>query len=167
LIAEIVTQEEFLLFKTRIPFENFSLYPWKDEIPARLFYETISSQANDSRIIYESKGIAAPLVIYFFLSSFLILFLSFNRKKKKKFAGNFHFGMNNSLSRFKEILQSLQEGQTLEFMCHPGYASNEWDNFNNSSDREYELNLFTNQSLLDEINSMNVKLISFSNWNPL
>jgi len=49
-------------------------------------------------------------------------------------------------------------GSIVEYMVHPGYKGNSWDEFNCSEDREHELQLLTSSQLKQFLADHNIQL---------
>ena len=91
------------------------------------------------------------------------------------FVGMGTMGANMTIDTLQCHLQkSFQDGDkcmlnTVELMCHPGYQGLSEnggcgigpDDFNNSSEREHEMDILTSKSMADFYKNENIHLISF------
>lgn len=80
----------------------------------------------------------------------------------QRFVGNALFGTNNSVDHFIHMIEQIGPEETVEFMCHPGYRSNSWDEFNQSSDREHEMAVLCDPRVKEALVRCNVTLCSFA-----
>jgi predicted glycoside hydrolase/deacetylase ChbG (UPF0249 family) len=77
------------------------------------------------------------------------------------FLGLALMGANNSASKLASCIRALQAGVT-EYMCHPGHPSTIGDDFSQSPDRQHELDLLTQPTLLQLIKQEGVLLASWA-----
>jgi len=70
-------------------------------------------------------------------------------------------GLNNSVERFVLEIQKIGPNESVEFMCHPGFQDNSWDDFNSSADREHELAILCDDSITKALTSSSIRLGSF------
>jgi predicted glycoside hydrolase/deacetylase ChbG (UPF0249 family) len=66
-------------------------------------------------------------------------------------------GYNNSEEIMRQQFDELQTGVT-EYMCHPGYMSTIGDDFSRSIEREHELSIVCNLSLLKYAQEKGIRL---------
>jgi len=122
--------------KVRLPLEAFSFLRWYGQ-PNALKKYFIGLLAKQARPVFKSRGLC---------------FTDY-------FAGIQFPAVANTAS-LRSFLQTLPHGVT-ELMCHPGFK-NEPHNPFSTEEREQELYSLTHQDVLEDIQRLNISLISYS-----
>lgn len=116
-ILSDVMANTFGIYRVRIPTENIQLIETivlNDN--QREFYREIIEQSKASREIYSKNKIISS----------------------DQFIGMSLMGRNLKEENLLQALSNFNQNEAIEFMCHPGYIGETWDDFNKSDDRLYE-----------------------------
>jgi predicted glycoside hydrolase/deacetylase ChbG (UPF0249 family) len=87
------------------------------------FYRKVVASARQARAVYESRGIRSTAA----------------------FAGMESMSFEMHAEKLRETLLRHARQPSIELMCHPGYAGQGWDEFNQSPAREQELAVLAEQ----------------------
>lgn len=110
-----------------------------DPIAAR-FYESVSADAARARSIYERHGV----------------------RSTEAFVGLDLMGSASSAERLRAAVERCRGARSVELMCHPGYPGHGVDAFNESPDREHELEVLLSHPFAPLVEAGRVTLGSFS-----
>ena len=110
-----------------------------DPIAAR-FYESVSADAARARSIYERHGV----------------------RSTEAFVGLDLMGAASSAERLRAAVERCRGARSVELMCHPGYPGHGVDAFNESPDREHELEVLLSHPFAPLVEAGRVTLGSFS-----
>ena len=126
--------------KTRLPLQHVSHY---EHIPAQLttFFESVSKEAEECKKVFDKHNI-------YYCSHFI----GFSTQ-----------GGMLTEERVFEALSLVKDGETVEWMTHPGKACScgHGDDFARSLDRELEMSLLSSHRFRQRLEEMDFKICSF------